>query len=90
MQGKFHKSTCCCTIGRAWGTDCDSCPRPGTEAFEDLCPKSYGYDGSKDINECTTVPDLCDNGRCRNSVGSYSCRCNQGYALDEDGVKCLG
>lgn len=90
FQGLFRKSICCCTVGKAWGEECEACPRPGTEAFEELCPKSYGYDGRKDVNECTKYPDMCENGRCRNSIGSFSCRCNQGYALDEDGVKCVG
>ncbi len=41
-----------------------------------------------DVNECLFFPDVCLNGRCRNSVGSFSCRCNQGYAADETGVRC--
>ncbi|RXG67210.1 Heat shock 70 kDa protein [Armadillidium vulgare] len=88
LEGRFHKATCCCTVGRGWGSACEECPRPGTEAFDELCPKSYGYDGRKDVNECTVYEDMCENGRCRNSIGSFSCRCNQGYALDEDGIKC--
>ncbi len=43
-----------------------------------------------DINDCTTFYDMCENGRCKNSIGSFNCRCNQGYALDEDGIKCNG
>ena len=90
VQGRFLKATCCCTVGRAWGETCEDCPRPGSEAYEDLCPKGFGFVNRKDINECTEYPDMCENGRCRNSIGSFSCRCNQGYALDEDGVKCVG
>lgn len=30
------------------------------------------------------------NGRCKNTVGGFSCKCNQGYALDENGIKCIG
>jgi hypothetical protein len=35
------------------------------------------------------IPGLCENGRCRNTIGSFTCRCNQGFALDEDGIKCI-
>ena len=42
-----------------------------------------------DINEC-----LSDNGgchhNCHNSVGSYSCSCNNGYQLNSDGHTCEG
>lgn len=27
---------------------------------------------------------------CGNTVGSFTCRCNQGYTLDETGTTCLG
>ena len=30
-----------------------------------------------DVNECLAFPDVCTNGRCKNSMGSFSCRCNQ-------------
>ena len=43
-----------------------------------------------DINECTSFyPPICDNGRCKNNIGSYTCHCNQGYTLDDSGVNCL-
>ena len=44
----------------------------------------------KDINECIEFPGMCDNGRCRNTMGGFSCRCNQGYTLDETGIRCVG
>ncbi|MCL4121103.1 UNVERIFIED_CONTAM: hypothetical protein GTU68_033750, partial [Idotea baltica] len=31
LEGNYRKATCCCTVGRGWGTACDECPRPGTE-----------------------------------------------------------
>lgn len=49
-----------------------------------------GFVDRKDINECTEFPGMCDNGRCRNTVGAFNCRCNQGYTLDENGIKCAG
>ena len=58
--------------------------------MQQLCPRGMGYGERNDINECITVPGLCENGRCRNTIGSFTCRCNQGYALDEDGIKCVG
>ena len=90
LEGHYLKSVCCCSIGKAWGHACDSCPKPGSSSFEELCPKGHGYVNRKDINECTTFSDMCDHGRCKNSIGSFNCRCNQGYALDEDGIKCNG
>ncbi len=79
---------CCCTIGEAWGHRCEQCPRPGTKAFKELCPKGSGFVDFADVNECLVFPDMCINGRCKNSVGGYTCRCNQGYAIDEHGVAC--
>lgn len=49
-----------------------------------------GFVDRRDINECTEFPGICENGRCKNTPGGFSCRCNQGYSLDENGVKCLG
>ncbi|KAG8223124.1 hypothetical protein J437_LFUL000545 [Ladona fulva] len=98
--GGFHsKAVCCCTLGKGWGgaglagsgdeRTCEACPRVGTEAYSELCPKGIGIVERKDVNECTVFSGMCENGRCKNTVGSFSCRCNQGYALDEDGVACV-
>lgn len=43
-----------------------------------------------DVNECETIPDLCQNGQCINTLGSYRCICNKGYKLDNSGLYCLG
>lgn len=92
IEGLYNKNLCCCSpIGKAWGGDkCEACPRPGTQAFQELCPKGSGFLDRKDINECTEFPGMCVNGRCKNSIGSYNCRCNKGYALDEFKIKCIG
>lgn len=92
IEGKYSKATCCCTsIGKAWGsTQVEQCPRPGTAAHRELCPRGPGFIDRKDVNECTQFPKICENGRCKNTIGGYSCRCNQGYALDENGIKCIG
>ena len=46
-----------------------------------LCP---------DIDECRTVPGVCQNGRCYNTQGGYRCDCNPGYETSEDGKACFG
>lgn len=91
LDGLFSKNLCCCSpIGRAWGDKCETCPRLGTAAFVELCPKGTGFIERKDINECTEFPGLCQNGRCKNTVGGYSCKCNKGYDFDDSRVKCIG
>lgn len=49
-----------------------------------------GFVDRKDINECIEFPGMCADGRCKNTIGGFNCRCNQGYALDENGIKCVG
>lgn len=92
LDGLYNKNLCCCSpVGKAWGGDrCEPCPRPGTATFAELCPKGSGFLDRKDINECTEFPGMCANGRCKNSIGSYNCKCNKGYALDEFKIKCIG
>lgn len=43
-----------------------------------------------DINECTVMPDLCKNGQCINTIGSFRCHCNVGYTTDFTGTSCIG
>lgn len=92
LDGLYNKNLCCCSpVGKAWGGDrCEPCPRPGTATFAELCPKGSGFLDRKDINECTEFPGMCANGRCKNNIGSYNCKCNKGYALDEFKIKCIG
>ncbi|XP_017775669.1 PREDICTED: fibrillin-2-like [Nicrophorus vespilloides] len=90
VDGIFNKNLCCCSsIGRAWGEKCELCPRLGTPAFTELCPRGSGFLERKDINECTEFPGICQNGRCKNTIGGYSCRCNKGYDFDENRIKCI-
>lgn len=43
-----------------------------------------------DINECAMFPGLCVNGRCKNTIGSFECECNPGFAKDSFGTNCTG
>uniref|UniRef100_A0A8P4FWM1 Latent transforming growth factor beta binding protein 2 n=1 Tax=Dicentrarchus labrax TaxID=13489 RepID=A0A8P4FWM1_DICLA len=38
-----------------------------------------------DINECS-MPNKCQNGKCVNTEGSYTCECNDGYAKSRRGL----
>ena len=42
-----------------------------------------------DIDECVER-DLCENGRCTNTEGSYFCTCDLGYELSSDRTRCVG
>lgn len=43
-----------------------------------------------DINECQVLPDLCGNGQCVNTIGSFRCHCNVGYKTDFTATSCVG
>ncbi|KAH0628173.1 hypothetical protein JD844_009001 [Phrynosoma platyrhinos] len=98
VPGKFRIDTCCCAVGAAWGSDCEECPKPGTKEYEILCPRGPGFSNRgdiltgrpfyKDINECKVFPGMCTNGKCRNTIGSFKCRCNSGFALDMEERNC--
>lgn len=43
-----------------------------------------------DLDECSNIPGLCGVGECSNTVGSYFCKCPQGYYTSVDGSRCIG
>nr|XP_006626990.1 PREDICTED: fibrillin-2 [Lepisosteus oculatus] len=95
---KFRMDVCCCSIGAAWGSECEACPQPGSREYEALCPRGPGFANRgdiltgrpfyKDIIECKVFPNICTNGKCQNTIGSFRCRCDSGFALDTEGRNC--
>uniref|UniRef100_A0A3P9MQM8 Fibrillin 2b n=1 Tax=Oryzias latipes TaxID=8090 RepID=A0A3P9MQM8_ORYLA len=89
-RNSVTKSECCCNMGRGWGPQCELCPLPGTVQYKKMCPLGPGFttDG-RDINECQVMPDLCQNGQCINTIGSFRCHCNIGYKADFTATSCV-
>ncbi|CAL9016002.1 unnamed protein product [Prunus brigantina] len=48
----------------------------------------YHPDGCQDIDECALNSNLCNNGKCKNLPGNYSCSCNSGYK-NQDAITCI-
>ena len=50
---------------------------------------NYLYQTHSDINECTSrIANCHTNAACANTLGSFTCTCNQGYT--GNGVSCRG
>ena len=43
----------------------------------------------KDIDECSNGTHQCAH-NCTNTIGSYTCSCDSGYQLNQDGLHCDG
>lgn len=43
VSAQLSRSLCCCSVGKAWGPQCDRCPHPGTAKFKEICPGGMGY-----------------------------------------------
>ena len=44
-----------------------------------------------DIKECEQVPPICDdNATCNNTIGNYSCTCNEGFSGEGGFGTCEG
>ncbi|XP_030642014.1 latent-transforming growth factor beta-binding protein 1 [Chanos chanos] len=96
---------CCCTLGAGWGDNCEvhPCPVQGTDQFNQMCPAGAGRipsgnavfglatpDNFKDADECALFGDeICKDGFCLNTVGSYECYCKSGLYYDEVKLQCL-
>ena len=44
---------------------------------------------STDINECERGLNKCDHD-CHNTIGSYTCSCDLGFSLQDNGLHCSG
>lgn len=47
-------------------------------------------DECQDVNECLLDTDLCQDGICVNTEGSFTCKCNPGYEPSYDRKSCIG
>ena len=43
-----------------------------------------------DVDECKRDTNLCENGRCINTPGSFRCDCNTGYRYNQTAHTCEG
>ncbi|XP_053376387.1 uncharacterized protein LOC123533517 isoform X2 [Mercenaria mercenaria] len=93
---KLQEPTTCiaCEIPY-WGNNCTHkcvCTGRGADRCDTVkgCKCEDGWQGETcddDINECSTLPEVCDDPRktCVNYLGSYSCVCKTGFHLTEQG-----
>ncbi|XP_074651609.1 fibrillin-3-like [Tubulanus polymorphus] len=98
MPARITRSTCCCTIGKAWGENegyCDICPQNGTKLYDLVCPGGPGFRPNiltvilEDIDECEAIPGICKAGACKNTFGSFVCICPDGYRLNNTDMDCV-
>ncbi|OXB73015.1 UNVERIFIED_CONTAM: hypothetical protein H355_016444 [Colinus virginianus] len=96
------KQECCCTVGAAWGDNCETypCPILGTVEYQEICPLGKGYVPQEDplsgkisftdMDECETFgSEFCRNGQCLNTVPGYKCFCRTGYYYDAGRLECV-
>uniref|UniRef100_A0A8C3GPN9 Fibrillin 3 n=1 Tax=Cairina moschata TaxID=8855 RepID=A0A8C3GPN9_CAIMO len=98
LPGKYRIDMCCCSVGSAWGIDCEECPKVGSNEYKAICPRGPGFANRgdvlsgrpfyKDVNECKVFSGLCTHGTCRNTIGSFRCLCGSGFALDAEERNC--
>lgn len=95
MPKIMSRAACCCTMGAAWGRGCDICPPENTTEYEELCPGGPGFRPNQittyleDVDECAELENICQDGRCSNTFGSFMCVCSKGYQLDDSQHACI-
>ncbi|KAM9728535.1 latent-transforming growth factor beta-binding protein 3 isoform 2-T2 [Menidia menidia] len=57
LSTKITQEMCCCTVGKAWGRNCERCPHVGTAAFTQICPAGKGY-SYHSITETVAFPPI--------------------------------
>uniref|UniRef100_A0A3P9IX91 Latent-transforming growth factor beta-binding protein 1 n=1 Tax=Oryzias latipes TaxID=8090 RepID=A0A3P9IX91_ORYLA len=95
------KQECCCTAGAGWGDNCEihTCPLPGKDDYNQLCPHGSGIlplsdslrqSHGDDANECEMFgSEICKNGQCSNIFSTYTCFCRSGYYYDNIRFECV-
>uniref|UniRef100_A0A8C1NZ39 Latent transforming growth factor beta binding protein 3 n=1 Tax=Cyprinus carpio TaxID=7962 RepID=A0A8C1NZ39_CYPCA len=59
LPKRLSQEICCCTVGKAWGSNCERCPLDGTASFNKICPAGKGmsfltYHGTLSIHPFLT------------------------------------
>ncbi|KAM5307226.1 LOW QUALITY PROTEIN: fibrillin-3 [Glossophaga mutica] len=90
------KARCCCSQrpGEGWNDPCELCPQEGSAAFQELCPFGHGAvpgldEMREEVNKCAENPNVCANGLCVNTDGSFHCECPFCCSLDLIGISCV-
>uniref|UniRef100_H2MQ67 Latent transforming growth factor beta binding protein 2 n=1 Tax=Oryzias latipes TaxID=8090 RepID=H2MQ67_ORYLA len=95
------KQECCCTAGAGWGDNCEihTCPLPGKDDYNQLCPHGSGIlplsdslrqSHGDDADECEMFgSEICKNGQCSNIFSTYTCFCRSGYYYDNIRFECV-
>ncbi|XP_063971397.1 fibrillin-2-like isoform X3 [Lytechinus pictus] len=60
---------------------------PDNQRFGSLAQQNVV--SQEDVDECMDDTELCSNGTCTNTIGSFFCTCNEGYMEDDAGTACL-
>uniref|UniRef100_A0A663DVE4 Latent-transforming growth factor beta-binding protein 1 n=1 Tax=Aquila chrysaetos chrysaetos TaxID=223781 RepID=A0A663DVE4_AQUCH len=98
LAKNITKEECCCTVGAAWGDNCETYPCPIPVEYQEICPLGKGYVPQEDLlsgkvsftdqDECQNEV-YCINGECLNTDGSYHCFCSLPLVLDATGNRCV-
>jgi hypothetical protein len=62
-------------------------------SYSCICPLGYRLDQSKkrceDIDECAERSGVCEDGKCTNIPGGFTCTCPDGWITSRDGMNCI-